>query len=206
MSLEERGAYITLLCHLADKGSITEVNILKTIPATIWDTICCKFQQEDGMFFNDRLRKEVEKRKKFTASRRKNLHMGQHKEHHMKAKSTSHMENENENENEDINRDEDIKKIGFSKYVKMTQTEYDKLVYKYGKFHTEKAIFILDNYIPDKKGKPYKDHYRVILRWVMKKAIEEFPISAHQDGKKDEQFNREGIEKFKKLAGGIKCQ
>ncbi len=46
MTLEERGAYITLLCYLADKGKITLPEILKIIPEHIWSAICCKFKNE----------------------------------------------------------------------------------------------------------------------------------------------------------------
>jgi len=47
----------------------------KKIPAPIWGAICCKFKNENGVYFNERLAKEVDKRRAFTASRRKNLHM-----------------------------------------------------------------------------------------------------------------------------------
>ena len=103
MTLEERGAYITLLCHLADKNSISEDNICKTISRPIWEAICYKFKKDEKGFFNVRLRKEVEKRKKYTESRRNNLHMGVHMDRAM----TAHMENENEDVNEDENKKEE---------------------------------------------------------------------------------------------------
>jgi len=98
MTLEEKGAYITLLCYLADKETITETNILKIIPAPIWDAIRCKFLNQDGVYFNKRLSVEIKKRREFTESRRKNLHKTEHMEAHM----IPHMENENENVNKDI--------------------------------------------------------------------------------------------------------
>jgi len=105
MTMEERGAYITLLCYQADKGKITEQEILKIISEPIWRAICCKFKFEDGFYFNVRLSKEVEKRRSFTDSRRKNLHMDTHMESHMEAKTTHHMENEIENKNKDVIKD-----------------------------------------------------------------------------------------------------
>ena len=104
-------------------------------------------------------------------------------------------------------RREDIyigeQKTPFSEYVKMTQKQYDTLLKKYGKFYTEKAIFVLDTAIPDKKGKPYKDHYRAILRWAMDAAQKKFPVAQHQDGKKDESFNRAGLKKLSELTENI---
>ena len=104
MTLEEVGAYIKLLCFQADRGPLTEKDILKKIPTPIWEAIRCKFKNENGVFFNERLVKEVDKRRAFTASRRKNLHM----ESHMEGAMTPHMENENENRNK--NKDNNIGK------------------------------------------------------------------------------------------------
>jgi len=99
MTFEEKGAYITLLCFLADKETITKENILKIIPPTIWDSICCKFSCENGFYFNKRLSNEIKKRREYTESRRKNLHKTEHMSVHME----THMENENEDVNESIN-------------------------------------------------------------------------------------------------------
>lgn len=96
LSLEETGAYIKLLCFLADKGSLTEEQILKKIPPLIWDSICGKFCNDGGNIYHPRLREEVEKRQSYTTSRRKNLHMGKHKGSPYDEVSGSHMENEDE--------------------------------------------------------------------------------------------------------------
>lgn len=142
MALEERGAYITLLCYLADKGKITLAEILKIIPEHIWSAICCKFKNDGEFYFNSRLQEEIEKRKKFTESRRKNLHMESHMESHMKA----HMENENENININIK-------------------ELDKLNKEYGEEVTKKAIQYLSDYKIEKNYKTKSD-YLTLKRWV----------------------------------------
>ena len=102
MTFEEIGAYIKILCFLADRQYLTEEQILKKIPKHIWEAICCKFEKNEIGFYNKRLQIEVNKRKKFTKSRRENLHMGSHMGSHMKSKCSPHMENENENENRNI--------------------------------------------------------------------------------------------------------
>lgn len=99
MNLEEKGAYITLLCFQAAKGPLSEADILKKIPTPIWQAICCKFVCKDGLYQNERLAKEIIKRKLYCENRRSNLHMKKHMDKHMKGSMTSHMENENINSN-----------------------------------------------------------------------------------------------------------
>jgi len=95
MTLEEKGAYITLLCHLADKGSLTEEKILKIVPTSIWHSISCKFIKTGNGFTNERLTKEVSRRKDFCESRRKSR-MSNIRHTHV-----GRMETETINENED---------------------------------------------------------------------------------------------------------
>ena len=113
MTLEEMGAYIKLLCFQADRGHLTEAQILKKIPAPIWDAICGHFRKDEKGFYNERLSLEIEKRRLFTESRRKNLHKKQHMEPHMEPHMGIHMENANANANEDINDNEKHKGVGF---------------------------------------------------------------------------------------------
>ena len=96
LSNEEVGAYIRILAHLADKGKLSKEDM---------QSICrgCAFSKRlqdkflidnKGYFFNERLSLEVEKRKNYAESRRKN------------AKAyAKHMEDENENKDKDINKD-----------------------------------------------------------------------------------------------------
>jgi len=91
MSAEEVGCFVRLLCHQADKGKLTEKHILSICRAYGFsDSVREKFKVDsEGLFYNERLRFEVEKRKLYSESRRKN------------AKAYAlHMENENTNENE----------------------------------------------------------------------------------------------------------
>ena len=159
MTLEEIGAYIKLLCFQADRGPLAEKDILKKIPSPIWEAICCKFLKKDGVFFNERLLKEVEKRRVFTESRRKNLHMGSHMDKHMGKRKTPHMENENENK--DINKDK------YLDFVFLTKNEYDKLTEQFGEQGTKDRIEVLNNGIGS-KGYKYKSHYFTILSWERK--------------------------------------
>jgi uncharacterized protein YdaU (DUF1376 family) len=112
LSDEQIGKYIRLLCaqhltgHLHEKDMI---KICKTKDEDIWK----KFNVDSvGLYYNERLELEINKRKKFTESRSNNrLGKVKTKKTTPKKKSKSydpHMEDEDEIENEDINN---IKKV-----------------------------------------------------------------------------------------------
>lgn len=105
LSDEQVGKYIRLLCLQHQKGHLTEkqmVAVCKEYDKEIYDNFK---KDEQGLYYNERLDIEKDKRGKFTSSRRKNLnsdknnktdtHMGTHMDKHM----------ENENENEIVNKD-----------------------------------------------------------------------------------------------------
>lgn len=96
MSDEEIGKYIKILCHLADKGTLTKKHMLSICNAqTLPDFVKEKFKvDEQGNFYNQRMRDEKEKRSKYTESRRNNA-LGE------KAYA-KHMEDVNENTNENV--------------------------------------------------------------------------------------------------------
>lgn len=127
MSLEAVGAYIRALCHQAHKGSLPpqHMKIICNSRDEIMSEVCEKFDTDKGgNFFNKRLREEIEKRKKYSESRRKNRLSGSKSKKktkkHMSNTSLSydkHMENENENENEnkDIDKNKGVKSKRFVK-------------------------------------------------------------------------------------------
>ena|SRR3990167_4687857 len=95
MTDQEVGIYIRLLCHLADKGKLPLEHMLSICGAYGFTTsLQSKFaKDENGLFYNERLSLEVEKRRKYAESRRKNA-----------GAYAKHMENENENENVNVNK------------------------------------------------------------------------------------------------------
>ena len=121
MTFEEKGAYMELLMMQFNRGHMTSDMIGQVVGQT-WDKVKHKFVQDSKkMWYNERLDLEIERRKKYTKSRKNNL-SGKNqyskpdkntdlKSGHM----TSHMENENENVNEDINNNKIVlKKFKFS--------------------------------------------------------------------------------------------
>ena len=104
MTNEQVGKYIRLLCAQHQIGALTTEhmsNICGTYDKDIW----AKFEQNsDGTYFNQRLQLEIDKRRSFCESRRKNRNSKpkESDEQHMSPHMYVHMENENENENRNV--------------------------------------------------------------------------------------------------------
>lgn len=109
LTMEERGQYITLLCVQHQKGGLTEKTIRLLVGSVSVDVIAKFLKDENGNFYNKRLKEETEKRNKFTESRRNNGSLGgrpkEKKKPTLKSKK-NHMVNHMEDENEDINKKE----------------------------------------------------------------------------------------------------
>lgn len=110
MSNEQVGIYIRLLCLQHQKGALSEKDMLKMC-GTYDEDIFLKFaQDENGAYYNQRLKEEIEKRKSYSESRRNNR---KKKEDMLNTSKTyvKHMENENENEIENIIEDDNLNEI-----------------------------------------------------------------------------------------------
>ena len=112
-TMEQIGQYITLLCLQHQHGVIPE-NHMISVCGSFDNPVMSKFIKDDqGNFYNERMKIESEKRKSFCKSRSNNKSGRPKKDiknNHKKITSKSydnrkiiHMENENENENININ-------------------------------------------------------------------------------------------------------
>ena len=63
LTMEERGQYITLLCLQHQKGNLSEKTIRLSVGNAAADVMAKFSRGEDGLFFNQRLNEEIEKRK-----------------------------------------------------------------------------------------------------------------------------------------------
>ena len=115
MSNEHVGMYIRLLCIQHQKGKLNEKDML-SICKTYVEDVYCKFKNEDGYFFNERMFNESIRRSKYTESRRKNAYAK-----HMKEHMGNHMGTETETET--INDNVINKKNKVSKNLKPTLDE-----------------------------------------------------------------------------------
>lgn len=107
MTFEQKGAYIELLMLQFNRGHMDSHMINHTV-GQLWHVIKSKFtQDENGLWYNQRLDIEKTKRKAFSESRRNNIKgKNQFTQGHM----TKHMENEDEDVNDIIN-DNDNEKL-----------------------------------------------------------------------------------------------
>ena len=71
---EETGAYVKCLCHQAHKGHISQHHMSKICQRQdVHKTVSEKFVSDgNGNFFNERLRLEINKRRNYSESRKKN--------------------------------------------------------------------------------------------------------------------------------------
>jgi uncharacterized protein YdaU (DUF1376 family) len=110
---EQVGIYIRLLCHQHQNGHLKEKDMLKICGSRDEDIFEKFIKDEQGLYFNERLDQEINKRKAYSESRANNRKKKEQTDinpltHEKDMLITSetydeHMENENENEN--INKD-----------------------------------------------------------------------------------------------------
>jgi len=115
---EQRGQYIRLLCEQHQNGHIPKehmINICKTYDSPVLK----KFKQDsEGLYYQERMEKEIEKRVSYSDSRRSNRMSIKDKKHmskHMKEHMLIHMENGNENDN--INGNDILNKYSSEKEI-----------------------------------------------------------------------------------------
>lgn len=121
LSDEETGKYIRLLCLMHQHGRLDEESISKAI-GLVSVKLRAKFSiDENGLWFNERLEKEIEKRTKFTESRRSNgLLGGRGKKKDKAIGLPNDKANENLSINENENRNIDVVNTNInSKFEKM---------------------------------------------------------------------------------------
>jgi len=166
MSMEQKGKFITLLCIQHQKGHMIEKDMLQ-ICGTYDEDIFSKFKKDnDGKFYNERLKDEVEKRKAYSESRRNNR---KKKEDMIDISKTyvQHMENENENENVIKNKkvtsfqkptfeqvEEYMKERGMSNYASRFHNFYESKGWMVGKNKMKDWKAAVRNWEDDKKTVP----------------------------------------------------
>lgn len=173
-TFEQKGAYFELLMlQFNNNGKFTEAQakqVLSICPS-IWDSIKDKFKTDGTHFWNERLQLEIEKRKNFTESRRKNAKSIKTESAYAKH-MPQHMENVNVNE-DDFNKGHDYFKTKFlSDECKQDVIDIEALL---GKKINKTIVSEFNLYIKTEGKTHYhysewKTHFR---NWYKKKAPEQ---------------------------------
>ena len=107
LNFEEKGAYFELLIFQFSTGKFTKAQakqVLSICSASVFDKVLQKLDTDGTYFWKQRLSDEIEKRKKFSESRRNNAKSNKKQELPPTAYA-KHMENRDINENESVNED-----------------------------------------------------------------------------------------------------
>ena len=126
MTDEEVGQYIRMLCYQNAKGHLSMDLIRRSLKRDPLEYVLAKFEQDaDGNYFNARMESEIDRRCKYSDSRKKNgvkahaNHMQGHmqeKSVHMQGHMGVHIETETETETETVSitkdNEADRRKVG----------------------------------------------------------------------------------------------
>jgi hypothetical protein len=72
LTFEERGQYITLLCLQHQKGHLSDKTIRLTVGSVSVDVLSKFAKDENGLYYNERMDTEIQKRMQFIETRRDN--------------------------------------------------------------------------------------------------------------------------------------
>jgi hypothetical protein len=192
----QRGGYLDLLLYQVNNTCFSLEEIKKILGNdfdNIWTSISCKFIEENGKFYNKKMREVLEARFKFTDSRRNNrLNKTKKHKNNIRKTSVKLMEKEKEKEIEEVKDNIIVEKIKFLDTVFLTEKQYESLVEEFGEQDTKKLIEILDNY-KDSKGKKYKNDYKAIKSWCVERLSEIKIKQKNNNGKTFTDYAREYI-------------
>ena len=138
LNFEQKGAYFELLILQFHVGEFTKVQAQQVLNShfdSIWPVIMDKFKTDGTIFWNDRLKQEVDKRRAFSESRRNNringlkdkeINNSSSSDTSYDSSSDEHMENENRNTVtiEDKKKKLDLRAIEFKKTFKPFMSQY----------------------------------------------------------------------------------
>jgi hypothetical protein len=173
MNMEERGQYITLLCLQHAKGHLTLELMNRSVPG-LSSYVLEKFQQdEDGLYFNQRLEEEAIKRNKFCKSRSENRKGKENKDMiNICETSVLHMENENVNSN-DIVLGSNVNNKGIAKIEKNLPAKTNK---KTGITWNENDPQGMLKMRGHEKKKLTEEQFVQVLIWEGKKAVPNYEL------------------------------
>ena len=121
LTMEERGQYITLLCIQHQKGRLSRKAMAIAAPNATADVISKFTEDENGLFYNERLEIEANKRKEHAEKQRQRALDGWKKRKNKDCATANAtalpLEDEDENENERFNFKNSLLELGIDKTI-----------------------------------------------------------------------------------------
>jgi uncharacterized protein YdaU (DUF1376 family) len=215
LTMEERGQYITLLCLQHQKGRLTE-KMIRLCCGNAAADVLAKFQQDDdGLFFNQRLEIEVGKRKAHAEKQRTRAIDGWKKRKNQNCDTDATAStaayatamplvniNENENINEIIVEDANEKKVTRKKFVKPEEHEVYNLM---GELNMKGGSFLAEDKLVN-FARVFMDHYEANGWIVGKVPMKDWQSTVRNwmrkewDKVKNQKSNQYGKPKFDNVA------
>ena len=166
---DQKGRYMTLLCLQHNQGRLSKEDFFSVAKETDKKLIDKFLVDNNGMYYNERMELESNRRKKFTDSRKKNA-LGKANDNASATHTDKRMENENVNEDINLGKGKEKKhKYGEYKHVLLTDDQHSKLLSEWGKDLLDDMIRKLDEGIQN-KGYKYKDHNLTLRNWYKRDA------------------------------------
>lgn len=178
---EEVGLYIRLLCAQHQHGRLSEKQVI-IICNSLDNDVLKKFNKdEQGLYYNERLETEIEKRSKFSLSRSANR-LGKTKDptKPTKTKNTrksyvNHMEDENRN------KDKEVIKTDFDKTFD-SYLEMRKVIKKPA---TENAIGLIKKELEKLAPNNQAKQIEILNQSIMRNYTGVFPLRQNEDNKQE---------------------
>jgi hypothetical protein len=142
MTFDEVGKYIRILCHQADKGSLSEEQLKRICAGKIPEIIMQKLLIDDnGNYYQNRMKIEKEKREKHCLKQKERIEKYWNEKEYHGNSLIRNIPLINENENENINEDKNIERreIKFKSEVFEFAEKYpEQMLNKFCNYWTEK--------------------------------------------------------------------
>ena len=212
MNEAEVGQYMRIMCHVHQSGHLS-MEDMKNICPNISSKVVAKFKQDPaGLYYNERLESEIQKRKKYSESRRNNRLKGKDQSHVQSydTKSVNHMSthmenvNENRNVNEIVIEDKGVQ--GESIDVRL-QTAFDEQTIDtlHMTFRDKSVFDELQAFIAKVRGAPenYRTHDANGLRLAFNYQLRNSKKNATKFNSKADQRTGNLIADFAERAGAV---
>jgi hypothetical protein len=184
MSDDQVGKYIRLLCIQHQKGILTPKDMLNICKSYDEDVYCKFIKDSDGNFYNERMKNESDRRKRYSESRKANrdskpekpVKKGNKKGKNISESYVKHMETETITEtiNENVN--------------KYSESDFKKEIFSFKEKYSDQMLLKFFNYWSERNSKG-KMRFELQKTWELSKRLSTW---SNSDYNKQEEKKKEG--------------